>query len=109
MSSNIQTIYNEGKELTSYIHNVVCVRDSASIRLNSCGWYTLSTSKAMNHALRNTNYKVSRKQGMFILWYRGTQVCQFENTCSFNPCLKLVTTIDDKSVSIKYGKEQETE
>lgn len=110
MSSRyIQTIYNEGKELTSYRNNVVCTRDSASIRLNSCGWYTLSTSKAMNHALRNTNYQVSRKQGMFILWYKCTQVCQFEETCTFNPCSKAVTHIDGKAVNITYGKEQETE
>lgn len=108
-SRNIQTIYNEGKELTSYRNNVVCVRDSASIRLNSCGWYTLSTTKAMNHALRNTNYQVSRKQGFFVLWYKGEKVCTFEDTCTFNPCSKNVVSIDSKGVNIEYGKDDKTE
>jgi len=110
MSSRyIQTLYHEESELTSYRNNVVCVRDSASIRLNSCGWYTLSTSKAMNHALENTNYRITRKQGFFVLWYKGEKVCDFEDMCTFNPCSKAVTTIDNKPVSIEYGKEQETE
>lgn len=110
MSSRyIQTIYNGDKELTAYRDNVVCIRNSASIKLMSCGWYTLSTSKAMNHALRNTNYQVSRKQGMFILWYKGTQVCQFEDTCAFNPCSKTVVSIDSKGVNIEYGKDEQAE
>jgi hypothetical protein len=104
-SRYIQTLYHEDTELTSYRSNVVCVRDASKITLNSCWWYTASTAKAMNHALRNTNYQVSRKQGMFILWYKGTQVCQFEDTCTFNPCIKAVTTIDNKPVAIEYGKD----
>jgi hypothetical protein len=104
-SQYISTVYHEGSELTSYRSNIVCVRDSASIRLNSCGWCTLSTSKAMNHALRNTNYKVSRKQGFFVLWYKGEKVCEFEDTCSFNPCSKTVVSIDGKDVNIEYGKD----
>lgn len=110
MSSNIQTIYHEGSELTSYRNNVVCVRDSSKITLNSCGWYTASTSKAMNHALRNTNYQVSRKQGNFILWYKGIEVCEFADACVFKPTSKIVTYIDGKSdMCLEYGKEQETE
>lgn len=109
MSSNIQTIYNEGKELTAYRDNVVCVRDAYKITLNSCDWYTASTSRAMNHALKHTNYRITRKQGFFVLWYRGDKVCEFEATCTFNPYVRLVTHIDDKAVNITYGKEQETE
>lgn len=46
MSSNIQTIYNEGKEITKrYRNNVVCVREASKITLNSCGWYTASNFK----------------------------------------------------------------
>ncbi len=108
-SRNIQTLYHEGSELTSYRNNVVCERNSTAIHLNSCGWYTLSTAKAMNHALRNTNYAITRKQDMFIMWYWGEKICEFKNLCAFNPCSNTVYFIDGKYVDIKYGKGLQTE